>query len=97
MNTTPKTNDINSDAVPFEAAFTRLEQILEKMNSGSVSLDDSLKLYEEADKLISTCSKKLNDAERKIEVLIKTRNGELTAGPDGKPLTQDFQSPPGNK
>lgn len=74
----------------FEAAFSRLEEILEKMNSGTVSLDESLSLYEEADKLILNCNKKLNDAERKIEMLIKNRQGELTLGADQKPITQDF-------
>lgn len=75
----------------FEKAFHRLEEILELMNSGKVSLDDSLKLYEEADKLITNCSKKLQDAEKKIEMLIKARNGELQMGSDGKPLTSDFK------
>ena len=65
--------------IDFEASFKRLEEILEKMNSGSVSLDESLKLYEEADKLITACSSRLNEAERRIEVLVKNRNGELTA------------------
>ena len=77
-------------SISFEAAFTRLEEILERMNTGSISLDESIKLYEEADKLILTCSKRLNEAERKIEVLVKNRNGELTLGSDGKPLTQEW-------
>lgn len=72
----------------FESAFARLEAILERMNTTNISLDDSLKLFEEADKLITSCSKRLNDAERKIEVLIKTRNGDLVLGPDFKPTTQ---------
>lgn len=75
----------------FEEAFTRLEQILERMNSGSISLDESLKLYEEADKLITLCGKRLNDAERKIEMLIKNRNGELVLDTDQKPVTQDYK------
>lgn len=74
----------------FEKAFIRLEEILEKLNSGKLSLDDSLKLYEEADKLIAICSKKLNDAERKVEMLIKQRSGELQLGPDGQPMTEEF-------
>lgn len=82
---TPKAQETS-----FEAAFARLEEILEKMNSGSITLDESLKLYEEADSLIHLCSKKLNDAERKIEVLIKNRNGELVQGTDQRPLTQEF-------
>lgn len=80
----------------FEAAFARLEEILEILNSGGTSLDESLKLYEEADKLIASCSRKLNDAERTIEVLIKNRNGEVILGADQKPQTQPFPSSPGN-
>jgi len=72
----------------FENAFKRLEEILEKLNSSSVSLDESLKLYEEADKLIVLCSKRLNEAEKKVEMLVKNRQGELTMGPDGQPLTK---------
>lgn len=79
--------------ITFEAAFNRLEEILEKMNSGEVSLDESLKLYEEADRLIVMSNKMLNDAERKIETLIKNRSGELAIGNDQKPLTQDFPYP----
>ena len=74
----------------FEAAFERLEAILEQMNTGSISLDDSLKLYEEADRLITICNKRLNEAERKIEILIKNRNGDLNLGTDNKPMTQDY-------
>ncbi|NGX42417.1 MAG: Exodeoxyribonuclease 7 small subunit [Chlamydiae bacterium] len=80
----------------FEKAFSRLEEILEKMNSGSISLDESLKLYEEADKLISSCSKRLNEAERKIEMLIKNRSGEVQLGKDQKPQTENFSLPSSN-
>ena len=67
------------EAIPlsFEAAFARLEEILERLNAGTITLDDSLKLYEEADQLIAICSKRLNDAERKIEILVKNRNGGI--------------------
>ncbi len=74
----------------FEAAYARLEEILEKMNSGKVSLEDSLKLYEEADKLINSCGKRLNEAEKKIEVLVKNRDMELQVDEQGRPLTQPF-------
>lgn len=85
-----KSSDLDIVPLSFEAAFARLEEILEKLNSGTVSLDDSLKLYEEADKLIASCNKRLIDAERKIEILVKNRNGELSIGNDDKPLAQDF-------
>lgn len=76
----------------FEKSFARLEEILEKMNSGNLSLNESLKLYEEADSLISACSSCLNQAEQKIEVLIKNRNGELATTGAQKPAVQDFYS-----
>lgn len=89
MNKNPNLQDPQPE-VNFEAGFSRLEEILEKMNSSSISLDESLKLYEEADKLISLCSKRLTDAERKIEKLVKNRSGELVLGNDQKPTTEDF-------
>ena len=85
--------DISIDltTISFEAAFARLEEILERLNSGNVSLDESLKLYEEADQLIVVCNRRLNEAERKIEILVKNRNGELALGADDRPATQDFK------
>jgi len=88
-------NKHQTNETPFEVAFTRLEEILERMNSGTISLDESLKLYEEADALIATCNKRLTDAEKKIEILIKTRNGELSLGSDQRPVVQDFTPPAG--
>jgi exodeoxyribonuclease VII small subunit len=91
MESTPeKKQDTTQLHSNFEKAFHRLELILEQLNSGTVSLEDSLKLYEEADKLIISCSKKLQDAERKIEVLIKNRQGELQISDAGKPQTTEF-------
>lgn len=78
------------EPLSFEAAYARLEEILEKMNSGNVSLEDSLKLYEEADHLIVRCHKQLQSAEKKIEMLIKNREGELLLDSSGRPQTQEF-------
>lgn len=75
----------------FEAAFLRLEAILEMLNSGQVSLEDALKLYEEADKLIIQCNKKIQDAEKKIEILMKNREGQLVVGENQRPFTQEMQ------
>lgn len=79
----------------FEEAYARLEEILEKMNSGKVPLDESLKMYEEADRLIASCSKRLNEAEKKIEILIKSRSGELVIDDEGVPIAEDFNTPQG--
>lgn len=82
--------------LPFENSLFRLEQILEKMNSGAVALEEALHLYEEADKLIASCNDRLEKAEKRVETLIKNRSGEVEMGADGKPLTKDF-STGGNK
>ena len=74
----------------FEKAYARLEQILERMNSGSATLDESLTLYEEADQLIRLCNTRLNEAEQKIEILMKNREGSVMVGENQKPLTQEF-------
>ncbi len=74
----------------FEDAFARLESILDRMNSGKSTLEESLKLYEEADQLIALCNTKLLEAEQKIETLIKNRDGNLATSENGKPLTQEF-------
>lgn len=79
------------ETIDFEKAFARLEEILEKMNGGSLSLEESLHLYEEADKLIQICNKKLIQAEAKIEMLVKNREGELTLSDTGTPMTQAFR------
>jgi len=77
--------------VPFEKAYERLEQILEKMNRGNVPLEEALQFYEEADGLLRLCHEKLINAEEKIEILIKQRNGELSPDEKGQPLKQAFQ------
>ena len=78
------------DTLSFEKAFSRLEEILEKMNSGALALDESIHLYEEADSLIQLCNKKLSQAEAKIEMLVKNREGDLQLSSSGMPLTEAF-------
>ena len=73
----------------FEKAFTRLEEILEQMNSTQTPLDRSLALYEEANRLVVSCHQTLTAAEQKIEMLIKTRDGQLSLGSDQRPIVQE--------
>lgn len=75
----------------FEKAYERLEMILEKLNSGEIPLDDSVRLYEEADLLMIHCQKKLTSAEQKIQTLIKNRSGELVLNTQGEPEQKSFQ------
>jgi exodeoxyribonuclease VII small subunit len=80
---------MTSESLSFEQTFQRLEEILEKMNSGKTPLEESLKLFEEAEKLIRSCNAKLTAAEQKIEVLVKQR-GELILDEAQKPKTEPF-------
>lgn len=74
----------------FEEAFTRLEVILEKMNTGNLPLDEALSLYEEADGLVARCSKQLQAAEKKIQILMKNRQNDLLFDENGDPQMQNF-------
>lgn len=74
----------------FEQAYARLEKILGQLNSGEVSLEDSLKYYEEADKLIQQCNSLLVSAEQKVQMLIKNREGNVQLSPDGVPQLEPF-------
>ena len=69
----------------FEEAFHRLEAILERMNAQDVPLEESLKLFEEANALITLCHNQLADAERRVDVLVKNRQGDLTLSSSGQP------------
>lgn len=67
--------------INFEKAVRRLEEIVRKLEEGQVPLDESLKLFEEGVKLSRFCSGKLEEIERKIEILTKGENGELHTEP----------------
>jgi exodeoxyribonuclease VII small subunit len=79
------------ETLSFEKAFERLEQILNTMNSGKTPLEESLKLFEEAEKLIRTCSTRLTTAEQKIEQLIKNK-GEVAVDAEQQPKTEPFRT-----
>ena len=61
----------------FEDALKRLEKIVEELENGSLSLDESLEKYEEGIKLSKTCSKKLEVARKKVEILLKSEDGSV--------------------
>ena len=59
----------------FETSLKKLEEIVNKLESGDLSLDDSLKAFEEGVKNATLCAKKLNEAEKKVELLLKNKDG----------------------
>jgi exodeoxyribonuclease VII small subunit len=63
------------DELPFEEALTRLEALVGELEGGRVSLDESMKKFSEGMQLANQCSKKLAEAEKKIEILVKQPTG----------------------
>jgi exodeoxyribonuclease VII small subunit len=62
--------------VKFEQAMARLEAIVGELEKGDLPLDESLKIFEEGIRLSKSCLKILEDAERKVEVLVQEKNGK---------------------
>ena len=67
--------------ISFEEAMTRLEGEVKKLESGNMSLDDSITAFEEAVKLIGVCNKQLENAERRVRMLTEGIDGSITDGP----------------
>ncbi len=61
----------------FENALAELEQIVAQLEDSELPLDDALKLFEKGIKLSRFCSAKLDDAEQKVELLIRDASGTL--------------------
>lgn len=61
----------------FEEMIENLEQIAKDLESGNLSLDDSVKKFEEGMEISKECSKILEDAEKKISILVKNSDGEI--------------------
>jgi len=63
----------------FEDALKRLEEIVQQMESGDLTLEASLGLFEEGVRLTRVCSQRLDEAEKKIELLTKDEQGRVKA------------------
>ena len=61
----------------FEQSITELEQIVAKLEGGSVTLDESLTLFEKGIKLSKSCQKMLDEAEKKVSILMTNEDGEV--------------------
>ena len=65
----------------FEEALERLEQIVCQLEDGSLGLDESLKIFDEGIKLTQACTKKLEESEKRIQILLKNETGEKSLQP----------------
>ncbi|NAT10160.1 exodeoxyribonuclease VII small subunit [ANME-1 cluster archaeon AG-394-G06] len=66
------------EELTFEDAMKRLESIVETLGGGNLSLEDSLKMFEDGMELCKFCNKKLDEAEYKVEKLMEKEGGELS-------------------
>jgi exodeoxyribonuclease VII small subunit len=61
----------------FEAALQRLEEIVNMLESGEIPLDESIKIFEEGGLLVKFCLAQLEDAEKKVQKLVKNDDGSF--------------------
>lgn len=78
-----------SRTLEFETAMARLEEVVARLESGELTLADSLRTFEEGIDLSRQCAERLNQVEARIECLIRTANGEFAAQPF--PLTGEAE------
>ena len=78
------------DNPTFEAALQKLDEIVQKLEKGELPLEQSLVLYEEGVRLSRLCHAKLEEAEGKIELLLKDARGELVLDAEGRPRKTPF-------
>jgi exodeoxyribonuclease VII small subunit len=65
----------------FERSLARLEEVVRKLESPQLFLDEAMKLFEEGVGLSRECQKQLEEAEGRVEILLKKADGKLTAEP----------------
>jgi exodeoxyribonuclease VII small subunit len=64
-------------AEKFETSLKRLEEVVKKLEGGELSLEDSLKAFEEGVKHAGFCARKLDEAEKRVELLLKQKDGSF--------------------
>ena len=77
----------------FEEALKRLEKIVGELENGSLSLDESLEKYEEGIRLSKACSKKLEAARKKVEILLKAEDGSVELKPFDERIAEEEAKP----
>jgi exodeoxyribonuclease VII small subunit len=82
---------VSGDETPtFEAALKQLEDIVQRLEKGELPLEESLVLYEQGIRLSRLCHGKLEEAEGRIELLMKDARGDLMLDEAGKPRKTPF-------
>lgn len=69
----------------FEDSLKKLEEVVAQLERGDLSLDDAVRLFEEGTRLSALCRQQLEEAEGKVEILMKQRDGAMKREPFGEP------------
>jgi exodeoxyribonuclease VII small subunit len=80
-----------TESLRFEDALKKLEEIVQRLERGELTLEDSLSCYEEGIRLSRLCHGKLEEAERKIETLVKDARGDVVLDDSGAPKKVPFR------
>ena len=71
----------------FEESLKKLEEVVAQLERGDLSLDDAVRLFEEGSRLSVLCRQQLEEAEGKVEILMKQRDGAMKREPFGETAT----------
>ena len=82
----------DSRELKFEEAIADLEQVVEQLESGDLSLEDSLAAFEKGVGLVRYCKHKLSEVEKKVELLVKDKQGQLQLKSFGNGPAADSES-----
>lgn len=83
MPKTKNSEGANDDVPAFEDALSQLEELVREMESDQMPLEELIKNYEEGTRLFEVCEKRLDQAQGRIEIIRKNRNGEGVVEPFG--------------
>jgi exodeoxyribonuclease VII small subunit len=69
----------------FEEVLQELEEIVNRLEQGDLPLEESLQLFEQGVKLSRACHRKLDEAQKRLEILLKDEEGQMAARPFEQP------------
>lgn len=81
MNSTPVKKPEPAKKPDFEKSLARLEEVVRRLESPQLSLDEAMKLFEEGVSLSRECQKQLEEAEGRVEILLRKADGKIVAEP----------------
>ncbi len=81
MNPTASKKPEPAKKPEFERSLARLEEVVRRLENANLSLDEAMKLFEEGVELSRECQKQLEQAEGRVEILLKKAGGDVVAEP----------------